>query len=310
MSFPARTLGASAPSVPETPPAAPGVSHNTRRLKSPAHPWYPHSGCGKVCADAGLKGQADGVAVITGRAVGLLRIPALVAAASAVMVLPAERKRTYSPRLARRFLQFFGVDVVVDTEPAALEALRSGALVAVNHHTWWDVPVLASVAPMRFIARGDIGRVPIVGALMARMGTVYIDRSSLRTLPDVVATSAALLRAGHTLVAFPEATTWCGHAHGRMRPALFQAAIDAGVPVVPVSIEYRTENGERTTAAAFVGRETVTHSLTNVVSGKIKVVHVRLGTPLKAGVNVAAHRRALADGAQAAVFGEQGERTH
>lgn len=297
--------------------AAPGaageatvVSHNTRRLKGAAHPWYPHSGCGKTCADAGRRGTSDPAPVIAGRVAGLVRVPLLLVLATVVMNLPSGMRTAAAPVLARRALAMVGVDVVVDTEPEALQALRSGALVAVNHHTWWDVPVLAAVAPMRFIARGDIGAVPVLGGLMARLGTVYIDRSSLRDLPQVVATAADGLTRGHTLVAFPEATTWCGHAHGRMRPALFQSAVDADAPVVPVAIEYRTAAGERTTAAAFVGRDTVAGSLWHVVSGKVASVHVRLGAPLRPGRDVPACRRELAEATQRAVFGRSGEHAH
>lgn len=286
------------------------VSHNTRRLKGPAHPWYPHSGCGKTCADAGLQGTADPLPVIIARMAGLVRVPLVILLAPVVMTLPKAMRTAIGPRLARAVLRMVGVEVVVDTEPAALEALRRGSLVAVNHHTWWDVPVLAAVAPMRFIARGDIGSVPVLGALMSQLGTVYIERASLRGLPQVVETAAGHMAAGHTLVAFPEATTWCGHAHGRMRPALFQSAIDAKVPVVPVAIEYRTGDGRRTTAAAFVGRETVAGSLWHVVSGKVKSVHVRLCAPLRPGGDAAQCRRGLAEATQQAVFGRLGEHLH
>ena len=49
-------------------------------------------------------------------------------------------------------------------------------------------------------------------------------------LPGVVDTVAARLRAGQTVVAFPEGTTWCGLASGPFYPAMFQAAVDTGRP--------------------------------------------------------------------------------
>jgi 1-acyl-sn-glycerol-3-phosphate acyltransferase len=49
---------------------------------------------------------------------------------------------------------------------------------------------------------------------------------------------AAALRAGRSVAVFPEGTTFCGAARGRFRPAVFQAAVDAGAPVAPVSIAY------------------------------------------------------------------------
>ncbi len=68
------------------------------------------------------------------------------------------------------------------------------------------------------------------------MKVIPIERASLRRLPDVVETVASRLRAGHTVVAFPEGTTWCGLAYGQFRPAMFQAAVDAGRPVQPLRL--------------------------------------------------------------------------
>jgi 1-acyl-sn-glycerol-3-phosphate acyltransferase len=60
---------------------------------------------------------------------------------------------------------------------------------------------------------------------------------------------------------FPEGTTWCGAAAGPFRRAVFQAAIDAGAPVRPVAVVLRLPSGERATAAAFIGEQTLWDSL-------------------------------------------------
>ena len=69
---------------------------------------------------------------------------------------------------------------------------------------------------------------PMPGPVVRLMKVIPIDRGSLRRLPAVVAAVTDRLRAGHTVVAFPEGTTWCGLAYGPFRPAMFQAAVDAG----------------------------------------------------------------------------------
>src|SRR3546814_9015904 len=68
-------------------------------------------------------------------------------------------------------------------------------------------------------------------------------------LPEVVGTVAGKLRSGQTVVAFPEATTYCGLAYGRFRPAMFQAAVDAGRPVQPLRLTYHHRDGRPSTAA-------------------------------------------------------------
>lgn len=287
-------------------------SHNTRKIKGPVHAWYPYSECGAGCIAGDHDAPAAGPLTVAARALGMLRLPGLIARAFAAASSPSARRRSAAgPEIARTLLDYVGIDVILDAQPRALEALKAkGVFVAVNHHTWWDVAVLASIAPMRFIARDDLGRAPLVGGLVSTMGTVFIDRTSLRSLPGVVGESARLLREGHNVVAFPEATTWCGGAHGRFRPALFQAAIDAGTPVVPIEIEYRGRDGRRTAAAAFVGKDTVLSSVWNVISGRCATVHVRLYPPLRPGQNAPETRRDLAAVAHHVIFGDSGERTH
>ena len=89
------------------------------------------------------------------------------------------------------------------------------------------------------------------------MKVIPIERDNLRRLPDVVGAVADRLRAGQTVVAFPEGTTWCGLGYGPFRPAMFQAAIDAGRPVQPLRLTYHHRDGSPSTVAAFIGDDTL-----------------------------------------------------
>ena len=81
------------------------------------------------------------------------------------------------------------------------------------------------------------------------MKVIPIERANLRRLPDVVRTVADRLRAGQTVVAFPEGTTWCGLGYGTFRPAMFQGAVDAGRPVQPLRLTYHHRDGQPSTVA-------------------------------------------------------------
>jgi 1-acyl-sn-glycerol-3-phosphate acyltransferase len=135
-------------------------------------------------------------------------------------------------------------------------------------------------------------RRPLVGRLAVRGGTLFIDRERIRALPGTVAEIAGALRSGATVVAFPEGSTWCGREEGRFRPAVFQAALDAGVPVRPVAIRYRLAGGEPTTAAAFVGDDTLLASLRRVVATRGLIAEVTVDQEIPVGAY--ADRRALA----------------
>ncbi|MEU8649837.1 lysophospholipid acyltransferase family protein [Streptomyces sp. NPDC048737] len=171
-----------------------------------------------------------------------------------------------------------------------------GLLLVANHISWLDVPLLAMVRPARMIAKAEIRRWPVAGPLAARGGVLFIDRDRLRGLPDTVADIAGLLRSGAAVGVFPEGSTWCGRAQGTFRRAVFQAALDAGVPVQPVRIRYRLTGGAPTTVPAFVGEDSLLASLWRVVMAGGLVAEAEVCPALRPGAHT--DRRSLARAAQ------------
>ncbi len=134
--------------------------------------------------------------------------------------------------------------------------------------------MILAVEPMRVLAKSDVRRWPVIALMASRGGTLFIDRMRLRRLPATVAEIADTLRGGESVLAFPEGSTWCGRTHGRFYPATLQSAIDAGVPVRPVSLRYRLGDGTLSTVAAFVGTDTLVASVWRVVSTRGLVVEL------------------------------------
>ncbi|MEU6275284.1 lysophospholipid acyltransferase family protein [Streptomyces populi] len=180
-----------------------------------------------------------------------------------------------------------------------------GVLIVSDHVSWLDIPLLAAVRPARMVAKAEVRGWPVAGALAARGGTLFIDRDRLRALPGTVERIAEVLRGGSAVAAFPEGSTWCGRARGRYRRALFQAALDAGVPVQPVSIRYRSVDGATSTAPAFVGEDSLLASVWRVVSARGLVAEVTVRPLLPAGGRL--DRRSLAEVARGRA-GDQGSR--
>ncbi|MFF4381362.1 lysophospholipid acyltransferase family protein [Kitasatospora sp. NPDC001547] len=182
----------------------------------------------------------------------------------------------------------------------------AGVLVVANHVSWLDIPLLAAGRPGRSLAKTEVRQWPVLGPLIAWGGTVFLDRDRLRTLPDTVAAVAEVLRSGHPVIVFPEGSTWCGRESGRFRPALFQAAVEAGADVQPVTIRYRLADGRPTSVPAFIGDDGLLTSLARVVAARGLVADVTFLPPIpppgpqpgRAGA-----RRELARTAQAAVEG-------
>ncbi|MFF7156044.1 1-acyl-sn-glycerol-3-phosphate acyltransferase [Streptomyces sp. NPDC008139] len=61
--------------------------------------------------------------------------------------------------------------------------------------------------PATLLAKREVGRWPVVGTLVQRAGTRFIDRENARRLPYTVRELAELLRSGESVVVFPEGTT-------------------------------------------------------------------------------------------------------
>ncbi|MGW7819818.1 lysophospholipid acyltransferase family protein [Streptomyces puniciscabiei] len=195
-------------------------------------------------------------------------------------------------RWCRVIVRAMGVRVRV----TGTAAPAGGLLLVANHVSWLDIPLLAAVRPARMLAKTEIRRWPVAGPLAARGGALFIERDRIRALPETVARIAEALREGAAVAAFPEGSTWCGRAHGRFHRAVFQAALDAGVPVQPVRLRYTQEGGTASTAAAFVGEDTLLASLWRVARFRGLIAEVEVRPAIPAGAHP--DRRALARAAQ------------
>lgn len=265
---------------------------------SRAHPWMPVSPCGAGCL------PAPGAVPMVGRARRMWRLLVAAAmllsgaalAAALPWLRPVDRERALRAWF-RALLKALRIQLVI-TGGDQFAPPGTGVLVVSNHMSWLDLVALGAVQPLRMVAKSEVRTWPLIGPLARRAGTVFVDRERLSTLPRMVAAVSGALAGGAAIGAFPEGTTWCGPANGRFRPAVFQAAVDTATPVRPVALSYRLTGAGATTVASFVGPTTLWESVTLVAGVRGLVVQVHLLPLLSAG---GLDRRALADGAQAAV---------
>lgn len=226
------------------------------------HAWMPASPCGDGCLTPGAATVA-----FPRRVLRVAAACAVVLAAFAVCPLLMVRgaREPLVRLIFRSVLRAFGVRLVVHggKEFRLAEAGR-GALVVNNHISWLDIVAVNALRPMRALAKQEIATWPVLGSLVARGSSIFLDRERLSTLPGTMAELADALRAGSLVNVTPEGTTWCGLASGRFSTATFQAAIDGGVPVRPLALRYRLADGQETTQPAFIGPESLIDSLRRV----------------------------------------------
>jgi 1-acyl-sn-glycerol-3-phosphate acyltransferase len=265
------------------------------------HPWVPRATCDASCVlgDA----TAGHSVVVAWRIAVRATLAVLLLSASPLLAVPMPGRSHLQRGYCRLMLRCLGMRITVSGGP--IRNLR-GVLVVSGHVSWVDIFAIGAVMPGSFVARADLIDWPALGVLARIMKVIPIDRASLRRLPNVVSTVATRLRAGHTVVAFPEGTTWCGLAYGPFRPAMFQAAVDAARPVQPLRLSYQDRAGSPSTLAAYVGDDTLTASIRRLVRARRTVVHVQVESLQLPGVS----RRDLAARCEAAVRGDASRRGH
>ena len=130
-----------------------------------------------------------------------------------------------------------------------------GAVLAMNHIAWLDIPVVGTVCPRRivYLAKAELLAVPAIGRFVGSMGTLAVrrgesDREAVRLAREAV-------RSGHLLGMFVEGTRQRSGEPGQAKPGAAMVAIQESVPVVPTAIygSHRWRLGKRAPALIAFG---------------------------------------------------------
>jgi 1-acyl-sn-glycerol-3-phosphate acyltransferase len=120
-----------------------------------------------------------------------------------------------------------------------------------NHISWSDIPILGSLAPIRFLSKAEVGQWPVIGWLARQAGTLFIRRGGgqARRVRNRIIEN---LQAGENVLVYPEGTTSAGLTVLPFHGLLLKAAPESRTPVQPVTIAYR-RNGRPDHLAPFIG---------------------------------------------------------
>lgn len=154
-----------------------------------------------------------------------------------VLVKADSRWRTRFPRWYHRMCRpLIGLEVEVRGAPSP----TTPTLFVSNHSSYLDIPVLASVIPVSFVAKTEVGTWPFFSWLAKLQQTVFIDRTAKRESQRQADSIASRLQAGDNLVLFPEGTSSDGNRTLPFKTALFAVAStrigEAPLTVQPVSV--------------------------------------------------------------------------
>jgi 1-acyl-sn-glycerol-3-phosphate acyltransferase len=136
---------------------------------------------------------------------------------------------------SRLILATSGVRVVT----RGLERLEPGKtyVFVANHQSIFDIPILFWTLPyqLRIIAKESLGNIPFMGWHLRRAGHMLVDRT--RPEPTrIIGWASRLTSHGLSLIVFPEGTRSRDGRVARFKGGSFYVALEAGLPVVPLSV--------------------------------------------------------------------------
>jgi 1-acyl-sn-glycerol-3-phosphate acyltransferase len=150
-----------------------------------------------------------------------------------------ERNGHFAHWCARTWSRLILATTGVRVDVTGLERLEPGRtyVFVSNHQSIYDIPILFWSLPyqLRIIAKESLGKFPFLGWHLRRTGHMLVDRRR----PDrarIFDWASRLTSDGLSLIVFPEGTrSRDGHV-ARFKGGSFLLALQAGLPVVPLSI--------------------------------------------------------------------------
>lgn len=112
-------------------------------------------------------------------------------------------------------------------------------VVVSNHQSHYDIPVLFQTydKPLRMVAKRELFRLPVMGRAMRAAGFVEVDRSNRSQAIQSLGQAAQALASGTSIWIAPEGTRSVDGKLGPFKKGGFRMAMDAGVKILPVTID-------------------------------------------------------------------------
>ncbi|MGI9590453.1 MAG: lysophospholipid acyltransferase family protein [Myxococcota bacterium] len=191
-----------------------------------------------------------------------------------LIAFPLARRGEVVMFVARRWVSWMLACCGIRVEADGLDNLTEPVVIMSNHQSVFDIAALIHTLPLewRFVAKKELLWIPFFGWALAAADQVIIDRSDREKSVRSLRRGAERVRGGINVIIFPEGTRSQEAALGPFKSGGFHLALQAGVPVIPVSVSGSS-------------RITPKHSL-RIESGTIRV-HYGKGLPT-AGLGVEA----------------------
>ncbi|HWS76045.1 MAG TPA: lysophospholipid acyltransferase family protein [Quisquiliibacterium sp.] len=186
----------------------------------------------------------------------------------------------------------------------SLTELPRGRMLVANHISWVDIFAINALCPASFVAKAEIARWPLVGTLVARTGTLFIERGKRRAVHRMIEHIGRNLQAGGRVAVFPEGTTGDGRCLMPFHANLVQAAVEARIDVVPLGVRYVDTRGDRAQAIEYIGDTSFVESMWRILGARGLCCEVHPLAPIPGSEGLSRHD--VAERARAAIAARLG----
>ena len=161
----------------------------------------------------------------------------------------------FSSRASKRLIvsgliRFFAIGLVkiinirVKVSGNKIQKKGVGLFLVSNHLSYCDGFIIGSIFPIIYVGKAELKHWPLIGLMSDFSGTLFIDRSRRNHVSEYIDSIAETLKGGANVLFFPEGTSTCGDELLPFKPSFFYAALNAGAPIVALSLIYRSIDGE------------------------------------------------------------------
>lgn len=137
---------------------------------------------------------------------------------------------------ARWISTCIGLSIEVEGEPP-----EAPYILVSNHLSYLDILVYYACTPSTFVSKIEVKQWPILGWMAQTLEVLFLDRTRVRELPDMLQEIDRLWNHGEGILFFPEGTTSDGTGVLPFKSSLLAFASESGTPVHLSTLTYRTE---------------------------------------------------------------------
>jgi 1-acyl-sn-glycerol-3-phosphate acyltransferase len=142
----------------------------------------------------------------------------------------------------------------------------ANGILASNHLSYLDIPILAAQTPIVFLAKKEVRNWPLIGWCTRCAGTLFIDREKKSDVKRLASQFEPVLNTGVLLGLFLEGTSTDGHQVLPFRSSLLEPAQAHHWPATAVRVGYKIDDGSVENEVCYWGDMTFFPHLLNLLS--------------------------------------------